>query len=120
MNRDNVQKAIGQVAKELDLPTHVLRFWETQFPEYLHPHTGIGNRRYYTEHDIGVIRQIKNYLYNDGYSIKGLRKKFADEEFDSKWQVQEQDLVQQINYRFGELERQLQELNQSFQEIMDY
>ena len=66
-------KNISEVAGELNLPQHVLRFWETKFPS-IKPIKRGGGRRYYRPEDIGILRHIQNLLYDDGYTIKGVQK----------------------------------------------
>jgi DNA-binding transcriptional MerR regulator len=66
-------KNISEVAGELNLPQHVLRFWETKFPS-IKPIKRGGGRRYYRPEDIGILRHIQSLLYNDGYTIKGVQK----------------------------------------------
>lgn len=67
-------KTIGEVAKILDIPPHVLRFWEDQFPN-LKP-VKYNNRRYYTLNDIETLEHIKDLLYKQNYSIKEAVKTF--------------------------------------------
>jgi DNA-binding transcriptional MerR regulator len=64
---------IGEVADELDLPAHVLRFWETKFPQ-LKPVKRSGGRRYYRPEDIQLLRGIRQWLYHDGYTIRGVQQ----------------------------------------------
>lgn len=66
-------RTIGEVAGELDLPTHVLRFWETKFPQ-LRPVKRSGGRRYYRPEDILLLRRIRKWLYQDGYTIRGVQQ----------------------------------------------
>jgi DNA-binding transcriptional MerR regulator len=66
-------RTISEISKDLGLPTHVLRFWETKF-SVIKPVKRNGNRRYYRPKDVEVLQAIKKYLYNDGYTIKGLQK----------------------------------------------
>jgi len=66
-------RTIGEVADELDLPAHVLRFWETKFPQ-LRPVKRSGGRRYYRPEDIGLLRRIRQWLYQDGYTIRGVQQ----------------------------------------------
>ena len=66
-------RTIGEVADELDLPAHVLRFWETKFPQ-LKPVKRSGGRRYYRPEDIGLLRRIRQWLYQDGYTIRGVQQ----------------------------------------------
>ena len=71
-------KTITQVAENLKLPQHVLRFWENRFKQ-LKPLKLSGNRRYYREIDIELIGYIKNLLYEDCISIKGVQKIFGNQ-----------------------------------------
>ena len=71
-------KTIAQVAENLKLPQHVLRFWENRFKQ-LKPLKLSGNRRYYREFDIELIGYIKNLLYEDCVSIKGVQKIFGNQ-----------------------------------------
>ena len=63
-------RTIGEVARELDLDTHVLRFWESKFPQ-VKPVRGSGNRRYYRPEDIDHLRKIRGLLHEEGYTIDG-------------------------------------------------
>ena len=66
-------RTIREVADSLDLPQHVLRFWETRFPQ-IRPLKRAGGRRYYRPDDIERLRLIKRLLYDEGYTIKGVQK----------------------------------------------
>jgi DNA-binding transcriptional MerR regulator len=66
-------RTISEVATELDVPQHVLRFWESKFSQ-IRPMKRGGGRRYYRPEDVNVIRQIQNLLYNQGYTIRGVQK----------------------------------------------
>jgi DNA-binding transcriptional MerR regulator len=66
-------RTISEVAEEMDLPQHVLRFWETRFPQ-IKPLKRRGGRRYYRPEDIGLLRAVKQLLYGEGYTIKGVQK----------------------------------------------
>jgi len=66
-------RTISEVATELDLPQHVLRFWETKF-NAIRPMKRGGGRRYYRPEDVGLLEKIRNLLYSDGYTIKGVQK----------------------------------------------
>jgi len=66
-------RTISEVAIELDLPQHVLRFWETKFTQ-IRPMKRGGGRRYYRPEDIKLLRRIRDFLYSDGYTIKGVQK----------------------------------------------
>ena len=66
-------RTISEVAEELDLPQHVLRFWETRF-SHVKPVKRAGGRRYYRPEDVDLLRRIRDLLYKDGYTIKGVQK----------------------------------------------
>lgn len=68
--------SIGQVAKELEVQAHVIRFWETKFNQ-IQPEIGCGDRRYYLSKDVSVLKKIKHHLYDEGYTIAGLQKLFS-------------------------------------------
>ena len=69
---------IGEVAKLCLLETHVLRYWEQEFPQ-LKPSKRCGNRRYYNRDEILLIRRIKTLLYEQGFTIEGARTKLSSE-----------------------------------------
>ena len=71
-------ETIGQIAIDLKLPQHVLRFWESRFKQ-LKPLKLSGNRRYYRDIDLELIIYIKNLLYEDCISIKGVQKIFGNQ-----------------------------------------
>jgi DNA-binding transcriptional MerR regulator len=66
-------RTISEVAEELDLPQHVLRFWETRFPQ-IKPLKRAGGRRFYRPHDVEILRAIRRLLYGEGYTIKGVQR----------------------------------------------
>ena len=66
-------RTISEVADELDVPKHVLRFWEGKFAQ-LKPMKRGGGRRYYRPEDVALLRGIRVLLYNDGYTIRGVQK----------------------------------------------
>ncbi len=66
-------RTISEVAAELDLPQHVLRFWETRFTQ-IRPLKRGGSRRYYRPEDVGLLRGIRHLLYREGYTIKGVQR----------------------------------------------
>ncbi|MEK9671505.1 MAG: MerR family transcriptional regulator [Rhodospirillaceae bacterium] len=70
-------RTISEVAVELDLPQHVLRFWETKFTQ-IKPMKRGGGRRYYRPEDVRLLRQIRDCLYKDGYTIRGVQKLLRD------------------------------------------
>lgn len=66
-------RTISEVAEDLDLPQHVLRFWETRFSQ-IRPLKRGGGRRYYRPDDIDLLRGIRHLLYGEGYTIKGVQR----------------------------------------------
>jgi DNA-binding transcriptional MerR regulator len=71
-------RTIREVANSMDLPQHVLRFWETRFPQ-IRPLKRAGGRRYYRPDDIERLRLIRRLLYDEGYTIKGVQKLFKEQ-----------------------------------------
>jgi DNA-binding transcriptional MerR regulator len=70
-------RTISEVAVELDVPQHVLRFWEGRFTQ-IKPVKRAGGRRYYRPEDVDLLRGIRSLLYSDGFTIKGVQKILRD------------------------------------------
>lgn len=70
-------RTISEVATDLDVPQHVLRFWETKFTQ-IRPMKRGGGRRYYRPEDVALLRRIRGLLYDDGFTIKGVQKLLRD------------------------------------------
>jgi DNA-binding transcriptional MerR regulator len=66
-------RTISEVAEDLDLPQHVLRFWETRFSQ-IRPLKRGGGRRYYRPDDVDLLKGIRHLLYGEGYTIKGVQR----------------------------------------------
>ena len=64
-------RTISEVAAELEIPQHVLRFWESRFHE-IRPMKRGGGRRYYRPHDLDLLRGIRHLLYSEGYTVRGV------------------------------------------------
>ena len=75
--RAAVFRTIGEVAEDLDLPAHVLRFWESKFSQ-LKPLKRGGGRRYYRPEDIALLSRIRQCLYQEGYTIRGVQKLLSE------------------------------------------
>jgi DNA-binding transcriptional MerR regulator len=71
-------RTIGEVAAATGVAPHVLRYWETRFPE-LRPVTRAGNRRYYRPGDVALVQRIQRLLGTEGYTVKGVQKLLAAE-----------------------------------------
>jgi len=69
-------RTIGELADELGLPQHILRYWETRFPQ-LRPLQRAGNRRYYRPEDVALAKRINLLLNREGYTVKGVQKLLA-------------------------------------------
>src|SRR5207253_10602896 len=70
-------RTISEVAGELDVPQHVLRFWETRFAQ-IKPMKRGGGRRYYRPDDVDLLRGIRHLLYGEGYTIRGVQRILKD------------------------------------------
>src|SRR3984885_1206457 len=66
-------RTISEVADELEVPQHVLRFWESKFPQ-IRPLKRGGGRRYYRPEDVVLLRRVAQLLYQEGYTIKGVQR----------------------------------------------
>ena len=71
-------RTISEVAEELNVPQHVLRFWETKFTQ-IKPMKRAGGRRYYRPSDVDLVRGIRTLLYGEGYTIRGVQRIFKEE-----------------------------------------
>ena len=70
---DQAFKTIGELADDLGVPQHILRYWETRFPQ-LRPLQRAGNRRYYRPADVALAHRIHQLLNKDGYTIRGVQQ----------------------------------------------
>ncbi|MFA7187912.1 MAG: MerR family transcriptional regulator [Alphaproteobacteria bacterium] len=73
--------SINEVAKQLDIPAHTLRYWEKQFPVSIKPATGAGGRRYYRPETVAALKQVRELLYDRGMTIAGVKKLIKDGKF---------------------------------------
>lgn len=71
-------RTIGELSNEIGVPRHILRYWETRFPQ-LRPLQRAGNRRYYRPGDVALVRRIHGLLAHDGYTIRGVQALLANE-----------------------------------------
>ena len=69
-------RTIGELSRDTGLPQHILRYWETRFPQ-LKPLTRAGNRRYYRPEDVALVRRIDQALNRDGYTVRGVQQLLA-------------------------------------------
>jgi DNA-binding transcriptional MerR regulator len=73
---DQAFRTIGELADDLGIPQHILRYWETRFPQ-LRPLQRAGNRRYYRPADVALAHRIHRLLNQDGYTIRGVQQLLA-------------------------------------------
>ena len=71
-------RTIGELSRETGLPQHILRYWETRFPQ-LRPLQRAGNRRYYRPEDVALVLRINAMLNQEGYTIRGVQKLLSNE-----------------------------------------
>lgn len=71
-------RTISEVSEDLDVPQHVLRFWESKFSQ-IKPLKRGGGRRYYRPEDLALLKRIRDLLYKDGYTIRGVQKLLRDQ-----------------------------------------
>jgi DNA-binding transcriptional MerR regulator len=75
-------RTIGELAGELGIPQHILRYWETRFPQ-LRPLQRAGNRRYYRPDDVQLVRRIHRLLNQEGYTVRGVQRVLEEKAADS-------------------------------------
>ena len=71
-------RTIGELSRETGLPQHILRYWETRFPQ-LRPLQRAGKRRYYRPEDVTLVARINTLLNQEGYTIRGVQKMLSEE-----------------------------------------
>jgi len=99
------KRSIGEVAHELGVEPHVIRFWEEQFSQ-IKPEIGKGNRRYYYNKQLKVLKRIKKFLHDDGYTIVGLQKLLKKRKQDS-YKEEDLDIIMISGDDFGPAERDI-------------
>lgn len=103
-------RTIAEVADELGVATHVLRFWETKFPQ-IQPMKRTGGRRYYRPDDVALVSKIKYYLYDKRYTIEGVQKVFKEKGVKAL-------LGEEIQKDFFEESREQQDISLKNQELL--
>ena len=92
---------IGEVSELCGVKPHVLRYWEQEFPQ-LKPVKRRGNRRYYQRHDVLMIRQIRNLLYEQGFTIGGARQQLTSSDAKEDYH-QSQEIIKQLRTELEEI-----------------
>lgn len=103
-------RTIAEVAEELGVATHVLRFWETKFPQ-IKPMKRSGGRRYYRPDDVKLVSIIRDYLYEKRYTIEGVQKVFKEKGVKNL-------LGEEIQKDFFEAETEIPELDGRSRELL--
>ncbi len=120
-------RTIAEVADELGVATHVLRFWETKFSQ-IKPMKRSGGRRYYRPDDVKLVSIIKDYLYEKRYTIEGVQKVFKEkglknllgEEIQKDFfEVPEEPLNEQTQEFLSSLQQQLKNMRQELSEAIE-
>ncbi len=116
-------RTIGEVSKLLNLPQHVLRFWETQFVQ-IKPIQRRGGRRFYSQKDIEILERVQNLLYVNSYTIKGAKKALnqnfiptSDDEMRKKKDDRQIDIFEAINKPTADEKPALQKILETLKEI---
>ena len=113
---------INEVAKQLDVPAHTLRYWEKQFATAIRPVTGAGNRRYYRRETIEKIMMIKSLLYDRGMTIMGVKKILHNgtfkEEVSGAYESKPEQKIIKTPVNAGEIDLAIDLLNRA-KELLD-
>ena len=88
-------RTIGEVSDETGIAQHILRYWETRFPQ-LRPLQRAGNRRYYRPDDLALVKRIDGLLNVEGYTIKGVQKVLASKVADDSGAQPSTDLIAEL------------------------
>lgn len=102
------KRSIGEVAQELKVKSHVIRFWEDNFSQ-IKPEIGAGGRRYYYNKQLKVLRRIKKFLYEEGYTIAGLKKLLTRKKQDDDREEDLQTIIAEDNFLMSDSQEFAQE-----------
>lgn len=103
-------RTISEAADQLNVPQHVLRFWETKFPQ-LKPLKRGGGRRYYRPEDLALLKRIADLLYTQGYTIKGVQRLLGEGEPEpSPGEPSEDNALAQVLAELEQIAVELKEL----------
>ena len=111
------KRSIGEVAQELDVEPHVIRFWEEQFPQ-IKPEIGKGGRRYYYNKQLKVLKRIKKFLHDEGYTIAGLQKLLKRRKHDSH-KEEDLDIIVVAGDDFSHAERDISDFIDAVNGVAD-
>lgn len=100
--RKDVLKKIGEVSKDLNIPIHIIRFWEKKFPS-LNPIKKPNGMRYFSEQQLGLLGEIKDLLYVKKYTIEGAKKFLSKKNFET----QDKHLIQELEKLICEINKRI-------------
>ena len=104
MKSDTALKTIGEVSKLIDVPQHVIRFWEKKFA-HLKPIQKEKGRRYYSQSTLKELFVLKDLLYTQKYSIKGAQKKILEDTTKKEPNIELQNLIGEIEFLKSEMNK---------------
>ena len=105
IKEDNAYHTISETSKKINVPSHVLRFWEKKF-NIIKPRKGTGGRRYYSPQDIDKLIEIKNLLYQKGFTINGAAKYLKkNNNTEVKLTDQKNDILEKIDEALNNLDK---------------
>ncbi|MAI84748.1 MAG: transcriptional regulator [Rickettsiales bacterium] len=104
MKNIDALKTIGEVSKTINVPQHVIRFWEKKIDK-IKPIQKTNGRRYYSKGDVEILEKIKNLLYDYHYTIKGVQKYFNLRDKESKNNSDE--LIEELKFLSSEIKKKL-------------
>lgn len=110
MNIDEAYRTIGEVSRLLGVKPHVLRFWEDNFKQ-INPLKRRGGRRLYSESDITILRRIKELLYKEGYTVKGVQKYLSNIKKSNLKAEGKVDISEEVAMRLEEIRDHLIKIN---------
>ena len=114
MKSSDAYKTIGEVSKMMQTPQHILRFWEDSFPQ-LNPLKRKGGRRLYSESDINLLRRIKELLYDEGYSIKGVKSYLSKNKINDVTNEGKLRVSDEVSEKLEEIKATLQNIKKLYE-----
>lgn len=113
LKAENAYRTITEVAELLQVPASVLRFWETQFHQ-IKPMKRMG-RRYYQAQDVVLLARIRDYLYKEGYTIKGVQKRLRNSDKSNDLSVAEREKIHAVT---DALVREISDIKSSLEDYV--
>ncbi len=114
MKSSDAYKTIGEVSKMMQTPQHILRFWEESFPQ-INPLKRKGGRRLYSESDINLLRRIKELLYGEGCSIKGVKSYLSKKKINDVTNEGKLKVSDEVSEKLEEIKATLQDIKKLYE-----